>query len=141
MAIDIHSQKGLFRSKHKIFQLYNSYSVNGISCSSRTLPPQVLFSEYPFPTITMGDFNQHHPLPDPVRELLSQDISVYASYFDRATDLDYSLLNIPGIFTQFPFDSSSRPRVLDISFANSATAPFFQSWEAPSPPPAQTMFP
>src|SRR5205807_1064183 len=40
MAIDIHSQQGLFVSKHKIFRLYNSYTVNGFSCSSRTLSPQ-----------------------------------------------------------------------------------------------------
>ena len=133
MAIDIHSQQGLFGSKHKIFRLYNSYSVNGTSCSSRTLSPKDLFPSHPFPTITMGDFNLHHPLPDPLRELSSQDISVSAPYFDRAADLGFSLLNIPGIFTQFPFDSSTRPHVLDISFANPAAAPFFQSWETSLP--------
>src|SRR5205807_9450032 len=77
----------------------------------------------------IGDFNLHHPLPDPLRELSSQDISVSASYFDRAVDLRFSLLNVPGIFTRFPFDPSSRPGILDISFANPAAAPFFQSWE------------
>ena len=141
MAIDIHSQQGLFGSKYKIFRLYNSYSVNGTSCSSRTLSPQDLFPSHPFPTITMGDFNLHHPLPDPLRKLSSQDISVSAPYFDRAADLGFSLLNVPGTFTRFPFDSSTRPGVLDISFANPAAAPFFQSWEPPSRPPGQTMFP
>src|SRR5437879_1251608 len=34
MAINIHSQLDLFGSKYKIFQLYNSYSINGTSCSS-----------------------------------------------------------------------------------------------------------
>ena len=99
MAIDIHSQQGLFSSNHKIFWLYNSYSVNGTSCSSRTLFPQDLFPTHSFPTITLGDFNLHHPLPDPLRELSSQDISVSGPYFDRAADLGYSLLNVPGIFT------------------------------------------
>src|SRR5437868_6601406 len=60
MAIDIHSQQGLLGSKHKIFRLYNSYSVNGTSCSSRTLSPKDLFPSHRFPTITMGDFNLHH---------------------------------------------------------------------------------
>src|SRR5205807_8536918 len=99
MAIDIHSQQGLFSSKHKIFRLYNSYSVNGTSCSSRTLPPQDLFPSHPFPAITMVDFNLHHPLPDPLRELSSQDISASAPYFNRAADLDFSLLNVPATFT------------------------------------------
>src|SRR5205807_9098146 len=71
MAIDIHSQQGLFGSKHKIFRLYNSYSVNGTSCSSHTLSFQDLFPSRPFPTITMEDFNLHHPLPDPLHELSS----------------------------------------------------------------------
>src|SRR5205807_1377653 len=133
MAIDIHSQKGLFGSNHKVFRLYNSYSVNGTSCSSRTLSPQDLLPSHAFPTITLGDFNLHHPLPDPLRELSSQDISVSGPYFDRASDLVYSLLNVPGTFTRFPFDSSSRPGVLDISFANPAAAPFFQNWEATLP--------
>src|SRR5437868_6256283 len=133
MAIDIHSQQGLFGSKHKIFRLYNSYSVNGTSCSSRTLPPQDLFPAHSFPTVTMGDFNLHLPLPDPLRELSSQDISVSAPYFERAADLEYSLLNVPGIFTRFPFDSSSRPGVLDISFANPEAFPLFQNWEATLP--------
>src|SRR5437588_1560854 len=99
MAIDIHSQQGLFGSKHKIFRLYNSYSVNGTSCSSYILSPQDLFPSHPFPTITMGDFNLYQPLPDQLRELSSQDISVSAPYFDRAADLGFSLLNVPGIFT------------------------------------------
>src|SRR5437588_7875979 len=133
MAINIHSHHGLFGSKHKIFRLYNSYSVNSTSCSSRTLSPQDLFPIHSFPTITMGDFNLHHPLLDPLRELSSQDISVSASYFDRAADLGFSLLNVPGIFTRFPFDSSTRPGVLDISFANPAAAPFFQSWDTSLP--------
>src|SRR5205807_1343893 len=109
MAIDIHSQQGLFGSKHKIFRLYNSYSVNGTSCSSCTLSPLDLFPSHPFPTITIGDFNLHHPLPNPLRELSSQDISVSAPYFDRATDLGFSLLNVPSIFSRFPFDSSNHP--------------------------------
>src|SRR5205807_963701 len=101
-AINIHSQQGLFGSKHKIFWLYNSYSVNGTSCSSRTLPPQNLFPTHSFPTITMVDPNLHHPLPDTLRELSSEDISVSAPYFERAADLRYSLLNVPSIFTRFP---------------------------------------
>src|SRR5437879_1118177 len=68
MAIEIHSQQGLFGSKHKIFRLYNSYSVNGTSCSSRTLFPQDLFPSHSFPPITIGYFTLHHPLPHPLRD-------------------------------------------------------------------------
>src|SRR5205807_7077484 len=88
-----------------------------------------LLPSHPFPTITMGDFNLHQPLPDPLRELSSQDIPVSAPYFDRAADLGFSHLNVPGIFTRFPFDSSTRPGVLHISFTNPAAAPFFHSWD------------
>src|SRR5207302_9949758 len=133
MAIDIYSQQGLFGSKHKIFRLYNSYWVNGTSCSSYILSPQDLLPIHSFPTITMGDFNLHYPLPHPLHELSSQDISVSATYFERAADLSYSLLNIPGIFTYFQFDFSSRTGTLDISFSNPAAFPFFQYWEATLP--------
>src|SRR5205807_4339451 len=78
-------------------------------------------------------FNLHHPLSDPLRILSSQDISVSAPYFDRAVGLSFSLLNVLGIFNLFPFNSSSCPGVLDISFTNPAAALFFQSWEATLP--------
>src|SRR5205807_8813439 len=100
---------------------------------SRTLLPLDLFSTHSFPTITMVDFNLHDLLPDPLRELSSQDISVSAPYFERAADLRYSLLNVPGIFTWFPFDSSSCPGILNVSFANPEAFPFFQNWEATLP--------
>src|SRR5207302_8538904 len=78
-----------------------------------------------FSTIIMGDFNLPHLLSDPPRELSSRDILVSASYFDRAIDLDCSLLNVLRIFIQFLFDSSSHLGILDISFANSAVSSFF----------------
>src|SRR5437868_10924480 len=85
MAIDIHSQQGLFGSKHKIFRLYNSYLVNGTSCSSHTLSPQDLFPSRFFSTNILGDFNLYYPCSDPLRVLSSQDISVSTPYVDRAT--------------------------------------------------------
>src|SRR5205807_3270793 len=92
MAVDIHSQQGLFGSKHKIFRLYNSYSVNGTSCSSRTLPPQDLFPAHSFPTVTIGDFNLHHPLPAPPRQLSPPPLSISPPSSYISPPLAYFLL-------------------------------------------------
>ena len=42
--------------------------------------------------------------------------------------MGFSLVNIPGVYTCFPFVAGDRPAVLDLSFANTELAPFFTSW-------------
>ena len=57
-----------------------------------------------------------------------------APYFNRATDLAYSLLNTPGVYTRFPLSGTFRPSVIDLAFANPLIRPAFQSWDATTLP-------
>ena len=45
----------------------------------------------------------------------------------------YHLLNTPGVSTRFPFDTISRPSVLDLAFVNTALSPLVSLWDTPLP--------
>lgn len=133
MALDVFTSGGLFNSSHTQLRVVNAYSTNGSSFRLRTVPPDLLFQEFSFPCLIMGDLNLHHSLPDPLRVLSRTEHLVSTPYFERAADLSYSLLNDPGVYTRFPFDDSSRPSVLDLAFANSPLAPYVLSWATDLP--------
>ena len=50
-------------------------------------------------------------------------------YFSRSSELGFSLLNQPGVYTRFPLGGSGRPSVLDLSFASPLLLPFCQTWD------------
>ena len=54
-------------------------------------------------------------------------------YCSRASELGFELLNLPGVFTRFPLGGSSRPSVIDLSFASPGLAPFCHHWEISLP--------
>jgi len=62
------------------------------------------------------------------------DQLVSSPYFHRASAQLFSLLNTPGVYTRFPFNSNHRPAVLDLSFANTALLLYFSSWNPSLPP-------
>jgi len=71
MEVNFHSPEGLFDISHKLFRLYNAYSIpNG---HSRSVSPVALFPHYDFPTLVLGDLNIHHSISDPTRLLSDQD--------------------------------------------------------------------
>ena len=86
-----------------------------------------MFPELDFPCLIPRDFNIHNLLSDPLRDFSPNDIAISASYFERAADMGFSLLNTPGVYTRFPFVTRDRPVDLDLSFANIELAPFFTS--------------
>ena len=98
-----HSPEELFDSSHKLFRLYNAYSV--ASGHTRSVAPIDLFPLHVFPTLVVGDLNIHHSLSDPERFLTNNEAHISAPYFTKASDNSFSLLNIPGVFTRFPFTS------------------------------------
>jgi len=53
-------------------------------------------------------------------------------YFDQASDLGFTLLNTPGVYTQFPFSGPKRPSTIDLAFANPHMFSVFRSWDASS---------
>src|SRR5437879_8624469 len=81
----------------------------------------------------VGDFNIHNPMADSGRDYSPSEMSISFPYFSRATDLGFSLLNTPGIYTRFPLGGEARPSVIDLAFASATLAPFFISWDTPLP--------
>jgi len=63
--------------------------------------------------------------------LKEDEIATSTPYFDRATDLGFSLLNTPGVFTRFSMSLIGRPGVLDLAFACPHLAPYFTEWSDP----------
>ena len=132
MAVNVYSPEGLFDSSHKLFRLYNAYSI--ASGHVRSVSPLDLFPLHVFPTLVLGDLNLHHSLSDPERILSDYELNISGPYFNKASDNSFTLLNTPGVFTRFPFTYSHRPGVLDLAFANMALFSFFMSWNPSLPP-------
>ena len=81
----------------------------------------------------VGDFNIHHPLPDPLRTHSAEQLASSFPYFSRLSELGFGLLNEPGVYTRFPLGRSSRLSILDLSFASPSLLPFCQAWDTPLP--------
>jgi len=86
-----------------------------------------------YPHLIVGDFNLYHPLTDPLRSLSNKEYTLSALYLESTFDAPYHLLNIPRIYTRFPFDPISRSSVLDLAFPNTALSLFVFSWDPPLP--------
>jgi len=109
-------------TQFRILHLYNLWS----QCSSvRTVPPDLSFPDDGFPLLVVGNFNIHHLLADPLRSYSRGDLGASFPYFSRAADLGFELLNMPGVFTRFPWNSATRPSVIDLSFSSPLLFPFF----------------
>ena len=96
MALDLFTPDGFFNPSTTSFTIINSYSTKGCSNNARSVPPDIIFPSSPLFTLTLADLNIHHPTADPLRTFNEDEIATSTSYFDRATDLRFSLLNTPG---------------------------------------------
>jgi len=81
----------------------------------------------------LGDFNTHHPTADPLRSFKEDELATFVPYFDRATELGFSLLNTPGVYTLFSMSHVRRPGVLDLAFACPLLMPYVSEWSNPLP--------
>ena len=133
MALDLFTPDGLFNPSTTGFAIINSYSTKGRSNNTRSVPADVIFPSSPLPTLTLGDINIHHLTADPLRVFKEGEIATSTPYFDRATDLGFSLLNTPGVFTRFSISLIRRPGVLDLAFACPLLAPYVTEWSDPLP--------
>ena len=98
-----------------------------------TVSPVVSLPEVDFPLLVVGDFNIHHPLSDPLGAHSSEELTLSFPYFSRASELGFEVLNLPCGFTRFPLGRSSRPSVIDLSFASPKLAPFCHHWDTSLP--------
>ena len=121
----------LFGKSFPHFRILNLYNLWTQRTSPMTVSPLVAFPETSFPTLVVGYFNFHHPLPDPLRSHSADELANSFPYFSRSSELGFSLLNQPGVYTRFPLGGSGRPSVLDLSFASPLLLPFCQTWDTP----------
>jgi len=129
----VFSPEGLFGSPHRSLRVTSVYLLRTNHPPYRSIFPERIFSFLSYPQLVLGDFNLHHPLGDPCLSLSEREFIISTSYFDAAGDLPYHLLNTPGVYTRFPFDTISRPSVLDLAFANTALSSLVSSWDTPLP--------
>jgi len=133
MALDLFTPDGLFNPSTTGFTIINSYSTKGRLNNTCSVPPDIIFPASSLPTLTLGDLNIHDPTADPLRTFKEDGLATSMPYFHRATELGFSLLNTPGIFTRFSMSLIGRPGVLDLAFACPLLAPYFSEWSDPLP--------
>ena len=133
LSVDVFSPKGLFGSPHHSLRVTSLYLLRTNSPPYRSVPPERIFSFLSYPYLVLGDFNLHHPLSDPGRSLSSREFIISTRYFDATFDVPYHLLNTPAVYTRFPFDTTSRPSVLDLAFTNTGLSSLVSSWDTPLP--------
>jgi len=131
LSVDFLSPEGLFGSPHHSLRVTLVYLLHTNRPPSRSIAPERLFSFCSYPHLVLGDCNLHHPLADHCRSLSEREFTISALYLDAAFDIPYHLLNTPWVYTRFPFDTISRPSVLDVVLANTALSPFVSSWDTP----------
>ena len=131
--LDIYTPTGCFGTGSTKFRLTNVYS-RSLPGSTKSVDPPDALPDFDFPCLVAGDFNIHNHAADPLWVTSRSEEKVSAPYFDQATDLAYSLLNTPGVYTRFPLSGTFRPSVIDLAFANPLIRPAFQSWDATTLP-------
>ena len=115
------------------FRVLNVYNLRSRHTGSMAVSPVGCFPEVNFPLLVVGDFDIHHPLSDPLRAHFSEELVFVFSFFSKASELGFELLNLPRVFTRFPLGGSSRPAVIDLAFASPRLAPYFHHWDTSLP--------
>jgi len=95
MALDLFTPDGIFDPSTTGFTIINSYSTKGRLNNTRSIPPDIIFPASHLPTLTLGELNIHHLTADPLRTFKEDELATSTPYFDRATELGFSLLNLP----------------------------------------------
>ena len=131
--LDVYTPTGCFGADSTKFRLTNVYS-RSLPGSTKSVGPSITLPDVNFPCLVARDFNIHNHAVDPLRVTTRSEEKASAPYFNRATDLAYSLLNTPGVYTRFPLSGTFRPSAIDLAFANPLIRPAFQSWDATTLP-------
>jgi len=133
MPLDVYTPKGCFGLKLTRFRIGNSYA-RPIPPAPHSVSPETALPILDFPYLVAGDFNIHNAASDPSRLLSAKEEKESAPYFNQATDLGYTLLNTPGIYTRIPFTGTHRPSTIDLAFANTEIFSAFRSWDSSTLP-------
>jgi len=133
MALGLLTPQACFGLKSPRFRIGNSYA-RPLPPVPHSVSPELSLLDLEYPYLGAGDFNIHNGATDPSRVPFSKEERESAPYFDRATDLGYTLLNTPGIYTRFPFTGIHGPSTIDLAFANPYIVSAFHSWDSSSLP-------
>jgi len=126
MVLNVFTLQGCFGANLSRFVIGNAYARPPFPLPYSVSPESSLL-DLNYPSLVAGDFNIHNSATDPSRLLSSKEEKESAPYFSRASDLGFTLLNTPGIYTRFPFTGSHRPSTIDLPFANPHMFPAFSS--------------
>jgi len=123
------------------FRIINSYSTKGPSNNTHSVPSDIIIPSLPGPTLTLGELNIHHLSADSLRSLKEDEMAPSVPYMDRATELGYTLLNTPPVYTWFSMSLVGRLGVLDLAFACPLLGSWFSEWSDGLRRPGPTTFP
>jgi len=133
MGIELFTHDGFFDPCMVGFTILNSYSTKGRSNNTRSVSADLIFLNFSTPVLTLCNLNIHQPTADPLRTFKEDELATTVPYFNRATELGYSLLNTPGVYTRLSMSLVSRPGVIDQAFACPLLTPYFSEWSDPLP--------
>lgn len=110
--LDVFTPHGCFNSPALCFQIRNVYSRILERPPSLTVDLASALKDLEMSYLVPGDFNIHNPASDPFCVVPRMEGKVSASYYNRASDLGYALLNAPEVFTQYTLSGNCRPSVI-----------------------------
>jgi len=133
MTLDVSTPQGCFGTNFHRFTIGNAYA-RPLPPFPHSVSPESSLLDLDHPYLVAGDFNIHNAASDPSRLLSSREEKESTPYFDRASDLGFTLLNTLGVYTRFPFSGTHRPSSIDLAFTNPHMFSAFHSWDASSLP-------
>jgi len=133
LSVDIFSLESLFGFCHRCLRITSVYLLHTHHPLYPSLPHYPVFSPPLLPHLVLQDFNHQYPLADPFCSLRDKEYKLSTVYFDVTFAASYNLLNTPGVYTLFAFDTISRQSVPDLIFANFPLCHFVSSGDTPLP--------
>jgi len=133
LTLDISTPPGCFGTNFHRFTIGNAYP-RRLPPFPHSVSPESSFLDLNHSYLVAGDFNIHNAATDPSRVLTWREGKESARYFDRASDLGFTLLNTSGVYTWCPFSGTPRPSSIHLAFTNPHIFSAFHSWNASSLP-------
>jgi len=105
MTLEVCTPQACFGTNSPRFTIGNAYA-RPLSPSPHSVSPEFSLLNLEHLLLVAGDFNIHNAATEPSRRLSSKEEKESAPYFDRARDLGFTLLKVPGVYTRFPFSGT-----------------------------------
>jgi len=124
MGLEVVTPQGCFGTNFPRFTISEAYA-RPLPPSPHSVSPESSLLDLKHSYLVAGDFNILNAATNPSRLLSSKEESESVPYFDQASDLGFTLLNIPGVYSGFPFTGTHSPSTIDLAFANPHMFPIF----------------